>query len=196
MSSSSRSFAARRTAAGGALALAALLGSAGATPGAPAHVLRYITDAQPAGSGRLTWFGLHVYDAQLYIPARGFDATAISAQPFALALTYARALDGQAIAERSRDEIARLGLGTDGQRRRWLREMAALFPDVRSGQTISGIHLPGAETRFYLDGRPLGRIEDPEFGPAFFAIWLDPRTREPALRARLLQRAATPDVQR
>ena len=97
---------------------------------------------------------------------------------------------------RSHDEIARLGLGTAEQRNRWMHEMAALFPDVNSGQTISGIHLPGAETRFYLDGVPLGRIEDPEFGPAFFAIWLDPRTREPALRERLLQRADAHDARR
>jgi hypothetical protein len=188
MSSSSRWSAARRAAAGGLLALAVAL--AAAAPAAPSHVLRYIADARPAGSGRLTWFGLHVYDAQLYVPARGFDATTLGSQRFALALTYARALDGQAIAERSRDEIARLGLGTAEQRSRWMQEMAVLFPDVSSGQTISGIHLPGAETRFYLDGVPLGRIDDPEFGPAFFAIWLDPRTREPALRERLLQRTA------
>jgi hypothetical protein len=194
MSSSSRWSATRRAAAAGLLALA--VASAAAAPAAPSHVLRYIADARPAGSGRLTWFGLHVYDARLYVSARGFDAAMLGSQRFALALTYARALDGRAIAERSRDEIARLGLGTAEQRNRWMQEMAALFPDVNSGQTISGIHLPGAETRFYLDGVPLGRIEDPEFGPAFFAIWLDPRTREPALRERLLQRAAAHDARR
>jgi hypothetical protein len=50
---------------------------------------------------------------------------------------------------------------------------------VSPGQTIAGIHLPGAGTRFYLDERPLGRIDDPEFGPAFFAIWLDPAPASP-----------------
>jgi hypothetical protein len=32
----------------------------------------------------------------------------------------------------------------------------------------------------------LGTIDDPVFARAFFAIWLDPRTREPQLRNRLL----------
>lgn len=157
---------------------------------APPHVARYIPDARAAGSGRLTWLGLHVYDARLYVPQRGFDAALLGDQAFALELTYARPLDGRAIAERSRDEIARLGLGSESQRSHWLREMTRLFPDVSPGQTIAGIHLPGAGTRFYLDERPLGRIDDPEFGPAFFAIWLDPRTREPRLRSSLLKQAA------
>ena len=34
--------------------------------------------------------------------------------------------------------------------------------------------------------RFLGEIADPEFGRAFFAIWLDPRTSAPQLRANLL----------
>jgi len=39
---------------------------------------------------------------------------------------------------------------------------------------------------FYNQHRLLGAIDDPVFARAFFSIWLDPRTREPQLRARLL----------
>ncbi len=153
---------------------------------APDHVRRHIDDARPLGGGRLTWFGLHLYDAQLFVP-RAFDAANPAAQPFALELTYARSLDGRAIAERSRDEIARLKLGSDAQHARWLADMAAIFPDVKPGQRLAGIYRPGSGTRFYLDGRFLGEIADPEFGRAFFAIWLDPRTSAPQLRASLLR---------
>jgi hypothetical protein len=153
---------------------------------APDHVRRYIDDARPLGGGRLTWFGLHLYDAQLFVP-RAFDAANPAAQPFALELTYARRLDGRAIAERSRDEIARLNLGSDAQHARWLVDMVAIFPDVQPGQRLAGIYRPGSGTRFYLDGRFLGEIADPEFGRAFFAIWLDPRTSAPHLRASLLR---------
>jgi hypothetical protein len=153
---------------------------------APDHVRRHIDDARPLGDGRLTWFGLHLYDAQLYVP-RAFDAANPAAQPFALELTYARSLDGRAIAERSRDEIARLKFGSEAQLARWLADMAAIFPDVKPGQRLAGIYRPGSGTRFYLDGRFLGEIADPEFGRAFFAIWLDPRTSAPQLRASLLR---------
>lgn len=176
-----------------ALMLAALLAAAACVQasiastltGAPDHVRRHIDDARASGSGRLTWFGLHVYDARLFVP-RDFNPSNPSAQPFALEITYARRLEGRAIAERSRDEIARLGLGSDGQRQRWLADMVALFPDVESGQQLVGIYRPGSSTRFYVDGGFLGEVADPEFGRAFFAIWLDPRTSAPQLRANLL----------
>jgi hypothetical protein len=193
MSSSTRSSPARR----GATLAALLLGATCLIPtvdarssasGTPDHVSRYIDDARPAGRGRLTWFGLHVYDARLFVP-RGFDAADPAAQPFALELTYARNLDGRAIAARSHDEIARLGFGSAAQRERWLEQMTALFPDVRAGQRLAGIYRPGGATRFYVDGRALGEIDDPDFGRAFFAIWLDPRTSAPQLRASLLSPA-------
>ena len=82
----------------------------------PPHVGRAIGDVRPAGSGRLTWFGLHVYDARLFVPAAGFDARRYAEQPFALELTYARKLQGRAIAERSEAEIAKLGIGTEATR--------------------------------------------------------------------------------
>jgi hypothetical protein len=153
---------------------------------APEHVLRYVDDARPLGAGRLTWYGLHVYDARLYV-TRGFDAAQPETQPLALELTYARKLSGHAIAERSHEEIVRLAVGTGEQRARWLADMKALFPDVKSGQRLAGIYRPNAPTRFYLDGRFLGEVADPDFGRAFFAIWLDPRTSAPKLRTSLLR---------
>ena len=179
-----------RSAATLALALAlALPAAANAPADVPAHVNRALGDARPAGSGRLTWFGLHVYDARLFVPRAGFDAQRFAEQPFALELTYARTLNGRAIAERSDGEIGRLGLGSEEQRARWLKAMTALFPDVRAGQQLAGINVPGRGVEFYLDGRRLGGVDDPAFGAAFFAIWLDARTTAPDLRAGLLKQA-------
>jgi hypothetical protein len=179
-----------RSAAALALTLAlALPAAAMATVDVPPHLGRALGDAKPAGSGRLTWFGLHVYDARLFVPRAGFDARRFAEHPFALELTYARRLNGRAIAERSDSEIGRLGLGSAEQRARWLKAMTALFPDVLAGQQLSGINVPGRGVEFYLDGRALGRIDDPEFGAAFFAIWLDVRTTAPELRAGLLKQA-------
>jgi len=139
-----------------------------------------------AGEARLTWFGFHIYDAQLYVPER-FDARRSIAQPFVLELTYARALKGRSIAETSRDEIARLGFGDDAQRKRWFEQMAGIFPDVERGQRIAGVNVPEQGVRFYIDDREAGRIDDGEFARAFFAIWLDPRTQSPQVRAGLLR---------
>jgi hypothetical protein len=174
--------------------VAAALAAATATPPAaaaaaatepPAHVRKYVGDARLA-TGRLTWFGFHVYDAALFAPP-GFDLKQADAQPFVLELTYARRLSGKSIAEASRDEIARLGFGTEAQRARWFEAMLRLFPDVTKGQRLAGVHLPGTGARFYFNGQFLGSVDDPQFAQAFFAIWLDERTRAPQLRESLLK---------
>jgi len=162
--------------------------SANASARAPAHVHEYVGDAPLAGTGRLTWFGLHVYDAALYAPAR-FDLANPTAQRFVLELTYARRLGGKGIADASRDEIERLGLATPAQRARWHEQMLKLFPDVEKGRRLAGVNVPGSGARFYFDGRFLGSIDEPAFARAFFAIWLDERTKAPQLREDLLKTA-------
>lgn len=134
------------------------------------------------GAGRFRWFGLHVYDARLFAPSGKFSF----AEPYALALRYARELQGSRIAEASSEEIARLGFGTESQRAAWDAQMRKIFPDVKAGNELVGLHLPGEGTRFFYDGKPVGEIADPEFARAFFSIWLDPRTKASDLRAALL----------
>jgi hypothetical protein len=63
--------------------------------------------------------------------------------------------------------------------------MRAAFVDVRPGMRITGLYLPGQGCRFYVDGQLRAEVADP-VRPAFFAIWLDPRARDPQLRQRLL----------
>jgi hypothetical protein len=163
--------------------------SAGADHSAPAHVRQYIEDVRLAGTGKLTWYGFHVYDAALFVPSR-FELADAAAHRFVLELTYARRLDGKGIAEASRDEIGRLGFGTEAQRGRWYEQMLNLFPNVEKGRRLAGVNVPGSGVRFYFDGRFLGSIDDPAFARAFFAIWLDERTRAPQLRENLLKGAA------
>jgi len=188
MWSSSRSSGAesvRRAAAAFALGIALAL-PASASDALPPHVTRYVADARLAGSGRLTWYGFHVYDADLYAQ-RALDLRDPTAQPFVLELRYARRLKGEAIAEASRDEMARLGFGSPAQRAAWFGTMVQLFPDLSSGQRLAGVNLPGQGVRFYFDGRFVGAIDDVAFARAFFAIWLDERTQAPALREALLR---------
>ncbi len=202
MSSSTRSNTPDRRGALAASLIATALGAASAvaqTPVAaasadspavttPAHITRYLGDGRLAGEGRLRWFGLHVYDARLYALPQ-FDVADPFTQPFVLELTYARKLDGKAIAESSRDELRRLGFGDEAQQQRWLAQMEKLFPNVDKGRRIAGVYQPGGATRFYVDGTFVGSVDEPAFGRAFFSIWLDPRTRAPRLRENLLRRS-------
>jgi hypothetical protein len=107
-------------------------------------------------------------------------------EPFALELLYHRALDGRRIAERSVEEMRALARHDPAALARWGEAMVRIFPDVRKGDRIAGVHLPGQGARFFHNGRVLGEIADPAFARAFFGIWLDPRTSRPDFRARLL----------
>ena len=64
--------------------------------------------------------------------------------------------------------------------------MAAIFPDVTAGTCLTGVYDAHGATVFYLSGKMIGHIDDPEFGKRFFAIWLGDKTSQPALRAQLL----------
>jgi hypothetical protein len=161
------------------LLLLSLAGHAAVAP----HIQAEVPAARLAGEGGYRYFGLKIYDAQLWVGEAGY----FPAAPFALELRYARKLVGVKIAEASRDEIAKLGLGTEAQRATWLAAMTRLFPDVQEGSRLTGVHRPGLGARFYLDGKLLGEIADAQFSNAFFAIWLDPKTSAPDLRMALLQ---------
>lgn len=134
------------------------------------------------GSGRLRYFGFHVYDARLWSQSAPFDMHA----KFALGLRYARAFTGRDIAMRSAQEMR--ALETIGEERlaHWSRRMQSVFVDVAPGDELIGVHEPAIGARFYLNGQRLGEIAEPAFARAFFAIWLDARTSAPQLRAALL----------
>ncbi|MEK9776049.1 MAG: chalcone isomerase family protein [Quisquiliibacterium sp.] len=159
-------------------------------------VLELLRDAQLFGSGTMRWFGLKIYDAQLWVKAEGFDPDRFANSPFILELHYARSLSGVAIAKASDEQIARLRPTASDRRQRWLQAMSNLFPDVVEGDRIAGLNRPGVGARFFLNGKPIGDIDDPAFAGAFFAIWLDPNTSEPGLRARLLSGAKAAEPRR
>ena len=141
------------------------------------------------GSGRLRFFGLHVYDAQLWAaPGVAVTTDNYASTALALTLTYARTLYGKAIAERSLKEMQGVATVSDTQAQQWLATMMRLFPDVNEDDQLTGVYTPTQGAAFWLNGRLLGQVPDPAFARAFFGIWLDARSSEPALRAQLLTR--------
>ncbi|NUT86298.1 hypothetical protein HNO91_07695 [Pseudomonas corrugata] len=140
--------------------------------------------AQRLGEGDFTWFGLRLYTARLWTagPAQDWN------RPFALELLYHRSMSRETLVQASLEEMQRLGPGsvTAQSLEAWTQAMGAAFVDVRPGMRITGLYLPGKGCRFYVDGKLSHEIADPVFARAFFAIWLDPRARDPQLRQRLL----------
>ena len=140
----------------------------------------------PTAPVRLRVWGFEVYDARLWTPL-GFRHSQHAQHPFALELQYLRRLEGASIASRSIDEMRRVGSFSDAQAQGWLSAMSALFPNVNQGDRITGVNLPGLGAEFWVNGQRVGMVKDPAFARLFFGVWLDERTSEPKMRAKLLQ---------
>jgi hypothetical protein len=169
--------------------LMVLLAAPAAAAELPAAACSLLQTCRMIGQGTLRWWGFHVYDAALWSPTGRWQAQA----PYALDIRYARRVTGAQLAETSVDELRRLGIGDEAALTRWSAAMRKLFPDVAQGSRLIGVHVPQRGALFYSATGYLGAIEEPEFARGFFAIWLDPRTQTPDLRAALLGRDARPE---
>jgi hypothetical protein len=175
----------------GALA-PSLWSQATTTASAPPELSAALPGARLQGQGRLRFFGFRVYEAKLWVGAQGLaDGVAnLISTPFALELDYERDLNGKQVAERSLEEMKRQGDVSAEIATRWLGAMQTLFPDIKKGDRLSALNVPGLGARFFMNGSPLGDVRDADFVRVFFGIWLSPKTSQPALRDALLGRVA------
>ena len=143
-----------------------------------------LPQARQIGEGEYRWFGLRIYYAQLWASQRPVTPD----MPLALRVTYTREISNQRLVDTSIEEIRRI----NGQNvpketlERWRVALARVLPDIRTGDSLTGVYLPAQGARFYANDRLTGEIDDLALARAFFAIWLDPATRAPALRRHLL----------
>jgi len=142
------------------------------------------------GDYRFTYWGFDVYHASLWASSAEFAPTDWATQRLALELRYLRDFQGRDIAQRSIAEMqGQRPLNAD-QSAAWLQSLQALLPNVRSGETITGVYLPEWGAQFLHQGKPVGDIREPEFARRFFGIWLSPQTSQPQLRQQLLAGAS------
>jgi len=132
------------------------------------------------GQGQFSRFGWSIYQAQLWALDGKYDP----GQPFALRLTYERDIPESRIVQASLDEMAKLGAPVQ-QRPGWRAILEQVIDDVKKGESITGVYRPGEGATFFHNDKLTG-VMDEELARAFFAIWLDARTSEPALRQALL----------
>lgn len=172
-----------------ALACIALLAGSVVAPAHAASLPDPVVESgyplRPVGSGDLRWLGRSIYQAGLWTTSGRYGGFG-PGETVALSLEYRRAF--------SRDELVRitdiawrrLGHLEADRRERWLGELRREWSDVAPGQNVTTVVIPNGPTHFYDQQGRFGQVEDPDFGPAFLAIWLDPRSIVGELRLRLL----------
>ena len=143
---------------------------------------QYIENPKEVGSIKFEYIFWDVYFARLTAPSWQYD----QAQPYVLSLTYLRDFEGKSIVERAIKEMKSQGFKDKSTLDLWLETMLEIFPDVKKGQTITGIATEAGEAIFYLDESLIGKVENSEFTQKFFDIWLSDKTSEPKMRSKLL----------
>jgi len=151
---------------------------------------RSLGKPQLLGQAGFRYFGFSVYLAQLWVGQRPRDVQWDWAQqPVVLSLQYQRDFKGEAIAQRSIEEMQRHPLMPVAAQDTWLQKLKEVLPDVREGDRLIGIYQPGAGLQVWHQSsqlREVGSLPDPTLARVFMGIWLDPSTSAPELRQRLL----------
>jgi hypothetical protein len=140
--------------------------------------------ATPLGEGDMRWLGLRIYHVTLWAGQRPFQAD----QPHALQVHYFRPISRQRLVKASMDEMRRLSEPAIDAATfaRWEGTLQQAFVDVTPGDELVAVHTPGRGMKLYSQQRQLADIDDPVLARAFFDIWLDADTSEPALRRQLM----------
>ncbi len=139
-----------------------------------------VPDAIEVGQGQFRRFGFLIYEASLWAP----DAVYRADGPFALRLRYARAITRDQIVDASLDQMRAIGIDVNAHPG-WRSQLESALSGVQAGDTLTGIHQPGQGAVIFKEGERLGQL-DRALAEAFFSIWLDRSTTEPALRSALL----------
>lgn len=148
----------------------------------PASVREVAPSLHLLGAGHLNWLFFSVYNAALWITGKNYDPQ----QTFALGIDYQRSFSRRELVKTSLREMRRLDHLDAAQVKKYQSSLRDAFPNVKTGDQIVGLCVPGKYTAFYFNGILHSTIDDPQFCPDFFAIWLNPKTRVPDLRKDLL----------
>ena len=148
-----------------------------------------VRDLSPVGQAEMRWLFWKLYDVQLLSSDGRYRE---GDYPLALSIRYAREIESGKLVSVTLDEWQRLSIDW---REEWAEQLQRLWPSVKQGDELLLRVQESGHSVFYHNGQRLGEMTDPDFAPAFLAIWLSRDTREPAIRQRLLgQDAGVPNA--
>lgn len=162
------------------LALSLIAASANASTNPPSDL---VANSEKVGEARYKVLFWKIFDATLYAPGGTYDRD----EPFVLSLSYLRKIRGEQIVDRSIVEIEQQGKASPEELAQWRDELMRIIPDVDKSSTISGVRTQQGTTAFFLNGNPIGTVQDVRFTPLFFDIWLGEGSSNAKFRKNLLE---------
>jgi hypothetical protein len=137
---------------------------------------------QLVGQPRLQVLFWPVYDSRLFSHDGDYRE---GQRPLRLEIEYLRDVASSKLVENTDSEWQQLP-GVPAYSEQWLQALSQLWPDVTAGDVLALELDESGSSTFFVNGEPLGSIEDPAFGQHFLDIWLSPNTSRPKLRLALI----------
>ena len=152
----------------------------------PCELDGHIQASRPYGEGELRRLGIHIFDAALWTDAKNWSMDAV----FALAIRYGRSFSAYDLVEKSLADMNRLEKLDPATRSAYALALEGLFRNVRRGDVITALLVPGEGATFFYNGAPTG-VAEIGLACRFLDIWFSAKTTQPGLRTALLQLAET-----
>jgi hypothetical protein len=133
------------------------------------------------GTARLKVLFWEVYDSQLFTPSGSWQGKA----PYQLSLRYLRDIPASKLVEET-DKAWRQQGRSHPKQNEWLQQLSDMWPDIARGDHLVFALNAKGQSAFWFNGRPIGGIDDDDFGALFGGIWLDQDSPQPALRNQLI----------
>lgn len=127
-----------------------------------------IPNARKVGEARYQILMLPLFRAELFASDGAFSWE----RPFALTLTYDRAMRADALIDRAVREMSGRGAGNPRDLAPLRAQLATCMRDVADGDRVTGVSTGANGARFYHNGAQECEIRWPGFRRQFFGIWL------------------------
>ncbi len=139
------------------------------------------------GLRQATLFRVNVYVAALYLPRASHDPQSIldSPGPAELVLHFVRNVSARDLREHFLEDFGKSAPQEMPALRQRIGELHTFLSDVKSGERMVFVRVPGSGVRLELHG-VRKTIAGNDFGRALFSIWLGSSPPNPELKAGLL----------
>lgn len=157
---------------------------------APAHSksLHYqyneiISQVKSVGSAKFSMLFWDIYQSTLYTATGRYEQGIIN-QPMLFQIKYLRDIRADDLIEKTAEQWRHIGV-LENKFSPFIPQLKAIWPNINQGDSLS-LYVKDGVSYFYCNEKPIGQINDENFGPMFLDIWLSSKTSQPKLRKQLI----------
>ena len=137
---------------------------------------------QKVGDGIMSWMFIDIYYAKFATKSGDYKP---EVYPQSLTITYLKNITKKRLIKATKEQWRLQGFDNN-KIKRWLQAIEKIWPDIKSGESLTFYVDENKKGTFYHNQTLLGEINSNSFSPAFLAIWLSDKTSQPKLRQQLL----------